>query len=106
MRQTEQGFTVIEGILVIVVLVVIAGVGYATFNVNSKAATKDQFSSATAPITTASTSSIQNIDTLTAQDANNESTIDSTHAVSDQTSAQSSSNAAANVGGSFDESAL
>ena len=101
MTTTERGFSHIEGLLILVVLVVIGAVGYGVMLHGHTVA------SVTTPTKTLSTvGSSQNIDNLTTQDASSESSIDSKYSTSDQTTSQSANNAASNVGGAYDESTL
>lgn len=115
MTKTEQGFSVIEGLLVVVVVGVIAGVGYGTLHhkrsvasvntdtkSNSQASTLPQTAATNQPIVATGTS--QSIDDLTTQDASSESSIDSKHSTNDQSTAQNDTNAASDVEGAYNES--
>lgn len=103
MRKAQEGFTVVEVILVLAVLVVIGGVSYAVLHRASRSVASSQ----TAPTSQAPAAAVgttQSIDNLMAQDAASESAIDTRHTSNDQTNAQSTNGAAANVGGAYDES--
>jgi hypothetical protein len=117
MKKIEHGFSHIEGFLVVLVLVVIGGVGYSVIHrshkVNSETSkpavttpvsSTTQTTPAAQPLSTVGTT--QGIDSLTAQDAGSESSIDSKHSNSDQTTTQSANGAASNVGGAYNESSI
>ena len=117
MIKIEHGFSAIEGLLVIVVLVVIGGVGYTVLNRGHKTASVDKTATthaATQPESqTAATDkplapvgTTESIDSLTTQDINSESSIDSAHSASEQATDQNANSAAANIGGAYNESAL
>jgi hypothetical protein len=115
MKNNEQGFSVLEGLLVVVVLVVISGVGYSIYNRSHTVASAGNAamtsSSATgiAPTTAqpiAPLGTTANVGDLEAQDANSESNIDSKHSNSDQSSAADTANTATDIGGAYNESTL
>jgi hypothetical protein len=112
MKQNEQGFSIIEGLLVLVVLVVVSGVGYGLYNRShtvasaGNTAASDSSAASIAPSTVlpiAPLGTTANIDDLAVQDANNESNIDSKNTSSDEGSALNTDNAATDVGGSDNE---
>ncbi|MBC7546785.1 hypothetical protein H7171_03510 [Candidatus Saccharibacteria bacterium] len=115
MRKNEQGFSVIEGLLAVVVLVVISGVGYSIYHRSHSVASTGKASTSSSPAATVDASAAQSIapigttasvDNVTVQDANSESGIDAKHASSDQSSSTNSDGAATDVGGAYNESTL
>ncbi|MEI7682683.1 MAG: prepilin-type N-terminal cleavage/methylation domain-containing protein [Candidatus Saccharibacteria bacterium] len=110
MKNNQEGFSAIELVVIVVVIALLAGLGFmffqrknkSTSSTNSTASTtvKSQFAAPIAAGTTAS------IDSLVSKDASSESTIDQKHTASEGTAAQSTSSAAANIGGAYNESSL
>jgi Tfp pilus assembly protein PilV len=104
MRKTQQGFSIVETLLAIIVIAAIAGLGFWVYHQNHKTTATNNSTTAsnnTAAATTAGTT--QSIDNLTQQDVTSEQAIDSRYASTDQTTTQSANGAAANMGGAFDE---
>lgn len=100
-----QGFTALEGILVLAVLVVIGGISYAVLHrASHQASVASSQTSQSTQAPAAPVGTTQSIDNLTAQDATSESAIVTRHTSADQTTAQNTNGAAANLGGAYDES--
>jgi len=99
----QQGFALVESLLIIVIIALIVGVGYWVVtqrNKNNTTATSDsQTTTAKAPEgTTAS------IDQLTQADSQAEAAIDSKYAANEQTNSTSTNAALKNLGGAYNES--
>lgn len=104
-KHRDSGFSVIEGLLVIVIVVAIFGVG--AYVLNQKKTADNTFSSTGSSVAApASIGSVAAIDKLTQQDSQTETIVDS--AADDQTNQNASSADASlnSVGGSYDESTL
>lgn len=109
MTKSQKGFSVAEIILVIGIIALVGGVGFFVYNKAQSTKKADTANSQTGSSTKSATpvaGTTESIDAITAQDAASEATIDSKYSESEQTTAQSSNAAAANVGGSFDETSL
>ena len=94
-------FTAVKIALVVVAVGIIGWLGYNMVQNNNKLATvKPTPQSQAVPVIGTSAS----IDSLTTQDANSETAIDSSHMNQDQTNTQATTTAAGNIGGAYDES--
>jgi hypothetical protein len=100
----QIGFSIVEGLLAVVVTTVLGGVGYTAYHrIHSTTA-----SSQTATVTTAArpSSTSDSITQLVNQQTSAEASVDSSYSTKDQQTAQSTSGAATAVGGAYDESTL
>ena len=108
-RSNSAGFAAVEGFLILVILVAIAGVGayvlhqkkVADTSLNNTAAT-----SSTAATPTATTGTTASIDQLTQQDGQAEASVDSSSDTQVQQNAGSANAATSNVGGAYNENNL
>jgi len=110
-RSEPTGFAPVETVLVLIIIGIIAGVGYwvATQRTNNNATTTA--SSSTAPSVsngkvTASTGTLTAIDQLTAIDGQDETKITSQYDGADQSAALTANNAASNIGGAYNEASF
>jgi len=101
MRSGQNGFSVIEGLLIVAVVAVIGASGYLLYQSHHKP-TK----TVTATKVTPAVGTTESIDSLTAQDASSEAAIDAKHSAAETSAAQSANTAAANIGGGYNESSL
>jgi prepilin-type N-terminal cleavage/methylation domain-containing protein len=107
MKNKDAGFSVIELLLVIVVIALLVGLGYIFYQRKHKASTASTTTSVVKSQTVAPiTGTTSSVDALTKQDAGSESSIDQKHTDNEGTTAQSANQAAANVGGAYNESSL
>ncbi len=102
MKTSERGFSIVEVVIVLVVLGLIGGVGYATFH------KKDSNKSGTASTSKAvdANGTTQSTDTILNQEIDDESSVDSSYTSGDVSNAQSANSAASNIGGAYNESNL
>ncbi|HVC35903.1 MAG TPA: hypothetical protein VNE40_00445 [Candidatus Dormibacteraeota bacterium] len=103
MTKSEQGFSAIEGLLVVIVLGVLVGLSYVYFHHKSASLATNSASQTTQP-TTSGTS--QSIDNLAIQEVSSQSTLDNQFSSSDQATAQSANGPTANLGGAYNESSF
>jgi uncharacterized protein HemX len=105
MRKNHQGFSTIEMVLVVVVVLLLVGLGYFFYKQKNKptASTTKATSQTQTAVPDGTT---QSIDSLTAQDAASEASIDSKYTTTEQNNAQSANSAASALGGSYNESSL
>jgi type II secretory pathway pseudopilin PulG len=98
----QQGFAVLEMILIVTIIAIVAVVGGWVY----KQRTKTVNSSSTPAYSKAAikTGTVDGVDQLTQQDAASETTIDSNHQGSEQASAQSTNSAQKDIGGAYNES--
>ena len=104
-KHRDSGFSVIEGLLVVVIVIAVFGVG--AYVLNQKNNADNTFSSTgNSVVAPATIGSVAAIDKLTQQDSQTETTVDS--AADDQTNqnASSADDSLNGVGGSYDESTL
>jgi prepilin-type N-terminal cleavage/methylation domain-containing protein len=111
MRKTQAGFTAIEFLIVIVFIAVIGGVGYHIYHDRYKPVSLSLSNTAAVNTTGSSVPSnvpaaIQNINSLTSQQASSEASIDSQYSSNDQADAQGANAAASNLGGAYNEAAF
>jgi len=100
------GFAAIETVLVLIIIGIIAGVGY--WVVTQRNNTTASTTSTNTPVTvigqvTAKAGTLSAIDQLTTLDSQSEANIDTKYDSVDQTSAQSANTAASNIGGAYNE---
>ncbi|HEV7453717.1 MAG TPA: hypothetical protein VGO07_00490 [Candidatus Saccharimonadales bacterium] len=103
MNKHLKGFSVVELLVIVVIVGLVGAGGYVVYNRNhnKKPVTLN------APVNNnAPAGSTQSIDEITANDQNEEDSIDAQHANTDQSAAQSTNGAASNIGGAYDESSL
>jgi prepilin-type N-terminal cleavage/methylation domain-containing protein len=103
MKKYEKGFSAVEVLLVVVILGILGVLGYVAYQAHQKVPVSTQSTQAHSAATSGTT---QSINTLTAQDITSESSIDTKHSTKDQSTVQGANGAAANIGGSYDESTL
>ncbi len=111
MKKAQQGFSVVEVLIIVVVLLVVGGVGYFAVSKITKSTKKTDTTTSTqsksgSSSATPAAGTSASIDLLTAQDASSEAAIDSKYAQGEQTTAASTNTAVSNVGGSIDETSL
>jgi Tfp pilus assembly protein FimT len=112
MRRSDQGFSTVETLLVLVVIATITGLGFWVYRQNHTKTTANSSNSSVAgstssPATTsAAPGTTASIDSLTTQDVNSEQSIDSKYSNNDQTNAASANAAASNLGGAYDETSF
>ncbi len=97
----QDGFSAVEGVLLVIIIAVVAGAVLFVHNKNQKTATNDAITTAAVATTAAKASGIdqQNI-----QEAQDEAAINSTHESSEQTDAISANASATDMGGAYNES--
>ena len=102
-----DGFTAIEVAIGVVVLGLGGCIGYGFFlnshqlGTTNQTVQPDQQTQVLAPIGTTA-----NIDNLMAQDADSETSIDTSHMSTDQTNVRTTDTAASNIGGAYNESSF
>jgi Tfp pilus assembly protein PilE len=101
LKTHQKGFTAIEGLLVLVMIIAALAIGFYVKGHNS---VKNPTSSSSAKATTVGTTDA--IDQITQQDAQAESSINAKYDASDQSAAASTNSAESNLGGSYDEASL
>lgn len=113
MRKNEHGFSGIEALLIVLVLVMIGGVAFNLYRRNHQVdstvatpAVTTAKTSKTAAIPAATNGSTASIANLTSLDASSESSIDAKYSSGDQSTAAVANSAAAGIGGAYDESSL
>jgi len=99
-KPSPGGFAVIEGLLVIVIIGIVGATGYWVL---TQRTTPDSGSATTTNSASAKPGTISAIDQLTDQDSQSEASISNQYDAAEQSSAQSSNAAAANVGGAYNE---
>lgn len=102
----EAGFSAIEFLLVVVVIGLLAGLGFMFYKRQHKSVTPSSVTVSKTQTVAPTAGTAASIDSLTSQDAASESSIDQKHTSSESTTAQSSNAAAANLGGAYNESSL
>jgi Tfp pilus assembly protein FimT len=109
--QQEYGFAGLEAVLVIVIIGIVAGVGYWVFT-QRKDTTSQSVTSSAAPASTikavdpSKNGTVEGIDQLTQADGASEATINQQYGASDQSAAMSSTAAQNSVGGAYNESSF
>lgn len=104
MKVSQRGFSVVEAFVVIVVIALVGGVGYVAYHRHqTKNASSNKTANQTAQVQPGTAASVDN---LVLQDGTDESAIDSKYTSTYQTNAQSTDQAASNVGGAYNESNL
>lgn len=108
MKQHQDGFTVIAGLLVVIIIGLVGGIGYYVLDQHDKAQKTAIESSGAANSTVAAPAvgTTESIDSMTNLDTASEAKINNQFSVSEQASAESTAPAANAVGGSYDESSL
>jgi len=101
--KSTAGFAAVETLLLVVILGLVAGVGYwVTTQRHKTTASVTSLTPSTA--TKAASGTATAIDQLTASDAQAETTISTKHDATTQANAASSNAAASNIGGAYNES--
>jgi Tfp pilus assembly protein PilX len=100
----QTGFSVIEGLLIIIVVGFLGATGWMVYHNNHKTSLTSAGSTAALPA--ASPGTIQAVDNITTQAANGTSSIDGQYTNTDQSAASSSDTAASNLGGAYNESSF
>ena len=101
-HKSRDGFALVEGLLLLVIVAAIIGVG--VFVTRQKhSAEKLLSSSNTTAQSTASPGTTAHIDQLTQQDAKDEANVDSANDGSTQLDATSANSVVSNVGGAYNE---
>lgn len=112
MRTPQKGFSTVATLLVLLNVVLLGVLGYMVYQRLQPADTVEnqitagQASKKTSATTTNAEGTTDSIDKLTTQDINSETSLDTRYSDSDQSDAASTDNAAANIGGAYDESTL
>jgi|SRR5665213_2410914 len=103
MRKSERGFSAVEVVVVLAIVLAIGASGYLVYKHHKKAV-----NSTTANVTQveANTPSgiAQNLTAITIQNASSESSTDSQYSSADSSTAASSNTAASDLGGAYNES--
>lgn len=99
MNKAPRGFSAVETLLILALLALVVGVGYFAYHAHYKT------TASTSGSTTQSASGASpNIDAITSKDtADEESDVDASYAATQTTAAQSTDQAAANLGGAYNE---
>ena len=111
MKQLQDGFSAIESLLIVIIIAAVGGIGYYVVNQGHKANATLSSNASSVP-TTGNTASLtpngstSSIDSLTAQDASSEQSLDTQYTSTDQSASKSADTSTSNVGGSYDESTL
>lgn len=103
MKISQKGFSAVEAVVVLVVVGLIGGVGYVAYHHQTKNNTASTTTTSTQSKVTAPAGTTTNISQITQQDMNDTATIDSKYTNAYQSTAQSTNQAAANVGGAYNE---
>jgi uncharacterized protein (UPF0333 family) len=98
------GFTIIEGLLILVLVVLIVGVG--AYVIHKKGKKTTAAASVSATNQAASPGSTSSIEQITQQDAQSESNIDGAADSQIQSNLNSSNGSTSNVGGAYNENNL
>ncbi len=108
MKKSQNGFSSIEGLLVIFIIALVSVIGFYVVGQGHKArAVLDAASNSSAStLPKVSSGSASSIESLTAADTASENSIDAEYTASDASDGQSGNAEANNVGESFDESSL
>lgn len=110
LKKDQRGFAFVEALLIIVIIGLVAGVGYYVVKQRSNGVTPATSSApaASSPSTTAtvtaSAGTTDAIDQLTQADAQSEDSINSKYEKQTQSAATSDSTALSNLGGAYNES--
>jgi uncharacterized protein HemX len=101
----QSGFSAVELVLIVVVIGVIAGVGFWVLKQRSanKQTDNSQASTSHSSTSTAKAGTTDSIDQLTKSDEAADSAIDKTHDATEQSNAASSNTAQNNIGDSYNE---
>ncbi len=101
MRRFEKGYSTTMAVVAVLVVVAIAAIGYGIYQKNHKTV------AATVSVqkTTVFTGPTAAVDSANQQELSTESSSDTQATAADQTNSSSSDQAAANVGGAYNESA-
>ncbi|OVE78975.1 hypothetical protein BVY00_01585 [bacterium G20] len=105
MKKTSKGFSVIEILLVIILVVLVGGVGYSVYHRNHKSQAVANQQTPTQPLPPAD-GTTQSIDSLVAQDAGSESSINTKYSNDDQSTVQGTNGSTADLGGAYNESSF
>lgn len=102
----QQGFAIVEALLVILIVGVMVAVGYWVWKQRGEKSANTSTNSAAATVSPAKEGTTEGIDQLTQLDEKSESDIDQKYGTTAQTNAASSADAASNVGGAYNENSL
>jgi Tfp pilus assembly protein PilE len=104
MKTSERGFSAVEAIVIVVIIGLVGGAGYVAYHRHHTQGNMASTTSSSTQKVTTQPGTTANIDQLTQQDMNDEASVDSKYTSAYQSAAQSSNQAAANVGGAYNES--
>lgn len=102
----QQGFAIVEALLVILIIGVMVAVGYWVWKQRGEKSASTTTNISTATVSPANEGTTEGIDQLTQLDEKSESDIDQKYGATAQSNATSSSDAASNVGGAYNENSL
>lgn len=101
--ENKQGFALVEGILLLVIVAAVIGVGVYVIHQKHKSEKTLASNSGTSAQTKAPAGSTASVDQLTQQDSQTEASVDSSADGTAQQDAMSANSAVSNLGGAYNE---